>query len=98
MPPVAKTRPGEIIYTITRNGKPVSGAMVFLTPAEGQAAEPIGVRADRMGKAWFLVSQPGKYVMTVEGTDPRREVRLQRLPNTIEAGFGYIPRAEIRID
>jgi hypothetical protein len=46
MPPAPKTRAPEIVFQVLRNHKPVPGAIVRLSPADGQATERTGVRAD----------------------------------------------------
>ncbi len=97
MPDAPKTRTPEIIYQIMKNGKPMSGAMVFLTPLNGQGTEPIGVRCDKEGKAWFVLNEPGEYLLTVEGTTIREKVNISSLPNDLKPGLNYMPQVKIEI-
>jgi hypothetical protein len=97
MPEAPKTRAPEVIYQIVKNGKPLPGAMVFLTPLSGQATEPVGIWADRKGKAWFTLHEPGEYQLTVEGTDYRRTVKVDLLPNDLKPGLNYMPQVKVEI-
>ena len=97
MPPAPRTRAPEAVFEITRSGEPVPGARVFLAPAAGQGTEPVGVRADRAGRAWFLLEEPGEYRLTVEGVSYERKVTVARLPNELKAGLGYVPRIRIEL-
>ena len=61
MPPVPDRRAPEIIVAVTVNGRPATNAYVYLEPLGGQAANVRGVMADRNGKAWFVLAEPGRY-------------------------------------
>ncbi len=91
MPPVPAIRSPEIIFHILRQKTSVSGALVYLTPLAGQGTECLGVRADREGKAWFVLKEPGKYRLTVDGTSFSRDIEIKNLPNEIKAGLDYLP-------
>jgi len=97
MPEAPKTRRPEIIYQFIKDGKPLSGAMVFLIPLGGQGTEPVGVRADQEGKAWFVLQEPGDYLLTVEGTGFRQNVTIDSLVQDLKPGLQYMPRVKIEI-
>ncbi len=97
MPEAPKTRAPEVIYQIVKDGKPMSGAMVFLTPANGQGTEPIGIWCDKEGKAWFVLREPGEYLLSVEGTTFQQKVKVAPLPNDLKPGLEYMPQVKIEI-
>jgi hypothetical protein len=98
MPEAPKTRAPEVIYQVIKNSIPLSGAMVFLTPANGQGTEPIGVRCDKEGKAWFVLPEPGEYLLSVEGTTFQQKVKIDPLPNDLKPGLNYMPHVKIEIN
>ena len=62
LPSVPDRRAPEVIMEVTSGGKPVANAYVYLTPLDGQASNVRGVMADREGKAWFVLQEPGRYM------------------------------------
>jgi len=70
---------------------------VFLTPLGGQGTEPIGIRADLAGKAWFVLPEPGEYLLTAEGTSLKEKVKVERLPNDLKPGLDYMPQVTLTI-
>ncbi len=55
----------EAMVTVTSAGKPVSGAFVTITPADGQPIKTLGAIADAKGTAWIVPRLTGKYSVRV---------------------------------
>lgn len=93
-------RQPELIVTVLQGGKSVPGVNVFLAPKANQAAEPIGVKADADGKAWFIVKEPGTYAVQIScnGKIADNEVTLAATEIENRGGFEYIPRATVDLD
>jgi hypothetical protein len=91
-------RPPELIVGVRSQGKPVSGVNVFVSPKSGESLSLTGVRADADGKAWFILSEPGTYNISLEvnGKTIQKEVQLATSILNDQAGFDYI--AQVQID
>ena len=44
------------------------------------------------------VPEPGKYVLSVEGTNHRQAVDVMALPGELKAGLRYMPMIKIEIE
>lgn len=97
MPPLSRHRPTEALVTVTEHGEPVPLARLVLTPADGQASEPLGVRADTQGRAWVLLEEPGRYDARVEGKETATTLDFGPIGLEMQAGFGYLPRLEMEV-
>lgn len=97
MPPVSPHRPTEVLITVAAAGKPVPFATVVLTPRAGQACSPVGVRADREGRAWLVLHEAGRYLASVEGASKQMTVDVKRVPFALRAGFDYLPRITLEV-
>ena len=92
MPRLPERRAPEVIVQVTEHGQPRASCVVILTPADGQPAAPVGVRADRQGRAWFRLSHPGSYTATLLSGGRSVRVRADCSPLDAEPGYGHIPR------
>jgi len=96
MPPLESRRVPELIVTVTRDGKPVSGVPVLARPlAEGMPA-PRGTVTDPQGTAWLVFQQAGSYEVTAQGV--RRTVEAPWLDTDAKPGYDDIPRLELPLD
>jgi len=96
MPPLESRRVPELIVTVTRDGKPVSGVPVLARPvAEGMPA-PRGAVTDPQGTAWLVFQQAGSYEVSA-GT-ARRVVEAPWLDTDAKPGYDDIPRLELPLD
>ncbi len=93
-------RPPELLVRVLEKGKPCDGINVFLMPAEGQSMPMNGVKADKEGTAWFLLDEPGKYIVeiTKDAKTVRKEVVLKETKLDDRAGFDYISRLTVDLD
>ena len=69
------------------------GAPVFVEPLAGQAVEPFGVRADRDGRSWFVLPEPGPYRFTCGSQ--AAEVVARDQPVDAPPGYGHIQRVSM---
>ena len=73
---------GKIQVRVQKNGGPVQGATVFLTPLDGQSLLPYytdGRKTYRSGRRSFTVCPPGGYRVRVvwpDGADAEQEVEV----------------------
>ncbi len=90
-------RPPELIVQVRSQGKPVAGVNVFVGPKSGESLSVSGVRADGDGKAWFVLSEPGTYEISldVNGKTIQKEVQLTTSILNDQAGFDYITQVQI---
>ncbi|MFA5204468.1 MAG: carboxypeptidase-like regulatory domain-containing protein, partial [Lentisphaeria bacterium] len=79
-----------VVAAFDPQGKPLAGALVWLTPQAGQAGGRQGVLADRQGKAWFVVKAEGTYTLSAEGTPLAREITVNFPALTRQAGYGHL--------
>jgi len=90
MPQLPDMRVPEVIVKVTKNGASVPHAIVVLTPAEGQPTDPIAVRSDAEGRAWFRLELPGDYFAeTFSGTAKHRITAANNKLN-IKPGYDNI--------
>ncbi|MBM3500997.1 MAG: hypothetical protein FJX74_20280 [Armatimonadetes bacterium] len=73
---VAATRRPEVLVTVTRDGEPVADAYVYAVPVRGVVANPVGMRTDRQGIAWFALRDPGTYRFLCRGANRWESVTL----------------------
>jgi hypothetical protein len=97
--PLAETRVPEVIVTVTRGGKPVAGAPVFVTPLEGQGMLPYGIIADAQGTSWFVLPEEGRYRFTCTdgGRTASVDVVAKRQRIDVKPGYSHIQRAAIEL-
>ncbi|HUW31815.1 MAG TPA: glycoside hydrolase family 2 TIM barrel-domain containing protein, partial [Planctomycetota bacterium] len=92
--PLSKTRvPEAIVTAMDAAGKPVPGAMVFVSPLEDQAMVPYGVKADDAGRAWFVLPEEGKYRFEFtggDGTAASATAKCRRTKIDVNPGYGHI--------
>jgi hypothetical protein len=100
IPGWSDTRQPEVLFTVKEGGKPVAGINVFLAPRSRQATEPVGVKTDPKGTAWFILREPGKYAVRVEGNGKIIDNEIDVKCTTIEnrGGFDYLTRATVDFD
>ena len=92
--PLSKTRVPEVIITVlAAPGKPVPGAMVFVSPLENQAVVPYGVKADADGNAWFVLPEEGRYRFTAGKASV--EVKCKRTKIDVKPGYEHVQRVNI---
>ena len=72
---------------------PRPGAAVFVEPLAGQAVAPFGVRADRDGRSWFVLPEPGPYRFTCGSRAAEVDAREQ--PVDAPPGYGHIQRVSM---
>lgn len=90
MPALRRRRAPEAIVCVRRDGAPVAHGTVILTPAEGQLANPVGVRADSEGRAWFRLDQPGAYRAHVAGGRSAVQLRVDRWRGAPSPGYANV--------
>jgi uncharacterized GH25 family protein len=73
MTPCNNRRCQEALVTVTKEGKPLAGAVVILEPAEGQATVPLGAVTDANGTGWIVPRIPGRYTINVWTPDGERK-------------------------
>ena len=91
--PLSKTRVPEVIATaMDAAGKPMPDAMVFVSPMEGQAVVPFGVKADDAGRAWFVLPEEGKYRFECSGGDGTASTiaKCKRTKIDVTSGYSHI--------
>ena len=91
--PLSKTRvPEAIVTAMDAASKAVPGAMVFVSPLEGQAVVPYGVKADDAGRAWFVLPEEGKYrfEFTGEGGTASVTAKCKRMKIDVDPGYSHI--------
>ena len=98
MPALSPHRLTEALITATERGRPLAFATVILTPKAGQACSRLGVRADSQGRAWFVLSESGKYEARVEGKGRSVTVNVPRTLLEPQAGFDYLPRIPVEVE
>ncbi len=100
MPPLQPTKAPELIVTVLdQTGNPCDGAIVVLTPAGGQSANPSGVLTDPAGTAWFVLAEPGPYRVEAcfRGQTVAAEVATRETPLAAKPGYDDIDRCQLRL-
>lgn len=83
---------GQVMGTVTLDGKPVPGARVTFEPAKGAAGAPAGGRTDGQGKYELWTSKdrkgaaPGNHTVRIE-TDPNPDPETGKTPPPLPAKF-----------
>ncbi|MDD5677357.1 MAG: glycoside hydrolase family 2 TIM barrel-domain containing protein [Kiritimatiellae bacterium] len=92
-------RAPEVIVTVTRAGKPVAGAYVFMTGLEKQAMNPEGVMTDKDGTAWFVLKEPGAYeaVCATDQGAGKTKIQAEWGKTYDRPGYEHIRHAAIKM-
>ena len=83
---VGPLNPRRLPEVIVETSRP--GVAVFVEPLANQAAAPFGVRADREGRSWFVLPEPGPYRFTCGPA--AAEVVAREQPVDAPPGYGHI--------
>ena len=101
LPPLREERRPEAIVTVRGEAGPVADRYVLMTPLQPGPSEPIGVRADAEGRAWFVLPSAGRYRLSlahegglVEG--PTVDIPWAR--REAKAGYDFIRRIDFATD
>jgi hypothetical protein len=96
MPQLRQDTAPEVIVTVTRGGKPLSGVTVLAIPQSDQPTPIVGAVTDPAGTAWLVLQADGAYKIT----SGNKSVRWQahRLPRAVKPGWEHIPRLELPLD
>jgi hypothetical protein len=87
---VSATRRPEAIVTVTRGGRPVADAYVYVVPVRGVIAAPVGVRTDRAGTAWFALRDPGTYRFACRDGRQWKSVTLDAPSQPLDLSHGGV--------
>ena len=101
MPALNEKRRPEVIVTVKAKGQPVPDRYVLMQPVSPISGEPIGVKTDENGTAWFVLPEAGRYQMSLlheQGEIAGPVVEMPWAKREFKAGYDFIRRFDFMAD